>query len=149
MDPLHGIHESVKFDYESAARLAAELRNTAETLDGQVPRRHTIKNSALEEWRGVFARQFPVRIQTCTNDARRLADAMRQAADGLDELALLAREEESRRERARQWEAEQKSEGNVEKFLETITNSDEQPFSEPPRTPKDVVIPSAAPAGRE
>ena len=147
MGELGGI-EDLKFDWAGAARLSAELRSTATVLDGQVPRRNSIAQAAKSEWRGVFSEQFLDRMKVCTTDAGRLADAMRQAATDLDELAQLARDEQARRDRAQAWEAENQSENFLESGFEKITGTDEEPFSEPPIQPKNVQIPGVASSGR-
>lgn len=147
MGELSGI-EDLKFDWAGAAQLSAELRSTATVLDAQVPRRNSIAQAAKSEWRGVFSEQFLDRMKVCTTDAGRLADAMRQAATDLDELAQLARDEQARRDRAQAWEAENASEGILESGFEKLTGTDEEPFSEPPIEPKNVQIPSVASSGR-
>lgn len=147
MGELSGI-EDLKFDWAGAERLSAELRSTAAVLDDQIPRRNSIAQSAKSEWRGVFSEQFLDRMKVCTADAGRLADAMRKAATGLDELAQLARDEQNRRDRAQAWKAENDSENFVESGFEKLTGTDEEPFSEPPIDPKNVQIPGLTSSGR-
>jgi hypothetical protein len=55
-------------------------------------------------------------MDTCTNDASRLSAAMEKAAHQVDELARLAREEQERREKAREWKRERDNEG----FLDQV-----------------------------
>jgi hypothetical protein len=128
MVDLGPIDEPVNFDWEGAAALSAEFRRTASVLEGQIPSRNTIAQSALEEWRGVFAQQFEGnRMKICTSDARTLANAMWEAATKLDGLAADARAEQERRDAARAWKArhdawlaEQNSESNLEKAGEWV-----------------------------
>ena len=148
MSELRGIEEDVQFDWAGAARLSAELRSTAALLESQVPRRNSIAQSAKAEWRGAFSEQFLDRMKICTKDAGRLADAMRTAAQGLDELAELARDEQDRRLRARAWKAENDSESGVESFFEKVTGTDEEPFSEAPKDPTHVQIPDSTSSAR-
>ncbi len=148
MGELGGIDEDVRFDWAGATRLSAELRSTATVLDSQVPRRNGAAQGAKAEWRGVFSEQFLDRMRVCTTDAGRPAEAMRQAAADLDELATLARDEQDRRERARAWEAENDSEGGLEKAWEWASGTDEEPFSEPPITPKNVQVMAPTSSGR-
>lgn len=141
MGQLGGIHEDVKFDWAGAQRLSAELRNAANVLEGQVPHRNAIAQNAKSEWRGAFSEEFiNSRMKICSGNAVQFAEAMRQAAQDLDALAEMARREQDRRERAREWEAENKSENVAEKAWEWATNTDEQPFSEPEIVPKNVQI---------
>ena len=147
MGDLKGIAD-LKFDWAGAARLSAELRSTAALLEGQVPRRNSIAQSAKSEWRGVFSEQFLDRMKICTKDAGRLAEAMRQAASDLDELAELARDEQERRDKAQAWEAENASEGALEKAWEGLTGGDEKPYSETPIQPKNVQMKDLTSSGR-
>jgi uncharacterized protein YukE len=132
---LRGIAEDVPFDWPAADRLAAELRGTADTCEGQIGRRGTLAHHAAAQWRGVYAGQFAGRMRTCTGDAHRLAAALRQAADQLDELARLAREEQDRREKARQWQREQDDESVLDKIGDFIFGEDDLPPIPDPVTP--------------
>lgn len=148
MGELGAIEEDVRFDWAGAEQLSAELRSTAALLDDQVPRRNAVAESARTEWRGAFSEQFVDRMRICTSDAQRFAEVMRTAATDLDALADMARQEQARRERGREWEAEQRSEGGVEKFVEGLFGTDEQPFSEPIIYPPNVRIDNPAASNR-
>lgn len=140
MVQLHGMEHDVDFDWATAARLSAELRATATLLDEQIPRRNSIRRSARDEWRGVFAEQFDERIVKGASQARALADAMNDAATKLDALAEAAREEQARRERARAWAAEQGGETAFESGVEKVFGWDEPPVSLMPVEGEDVVF---------
>ena len=127
MVDLRGIAEDVPFAWSAATRLAAELRAAATTCEGQISRRTTIAGQAATEWRGLYARQFADRIRICTGDAQRLAAALREAANQVDELARLAREEQDRRERARQWQREQENEDFLDQVGDFIFGEDDVP----------------------
>jgi uncharacterized protein YukE len=126
MGELEGIHEDVQFDWAGAEALAAKFRMVARSVDCQIPRRQVYAQDARDEWRGLYARKFGGRMRICTSDARALADSMQQAAKQLDELARLAREEQDRRIKAREWEEHQKHKGIVETLSDGlgITSSD-------------------------
>ena len=152
---LGPIDEPVDFDWDGAAALSAELRRTAEVLEGQIPSRNTIAQAALEEWRGVFAQQFEGnRMKICASDARSIAGAMRQAADTLDQLAADARAEQERRDAARAWKArhdawlaDQSSEGFGEKAREFLFGGDApepEPFTQGEIKPQVPVIDAPA-----
>ena len=113
---LRRISEDVPFDADAATRLAAQLRSSADECEGVIPRRTSVATLATEEWRGVYARQFATRMGLCVTDAQRLATAMRQAAIQVDELARLAREDQDRREKAREWQRRQEDEGVLDKI---------------------------------
>jgi uncharacterized protein YukE len=147
-DNLAGIEEDVPFDWAAAERLAAELRSAAGTLDSQVSSRNAHAHGALEEWRGVFAREFTGRMRTCSSDAGRLSSAMTLAAKQVDELARLAREEQRRREAARAWKRHHDSRSLVEKVGDFLTGGEEQPPIPPPVQPPVWTADSHMPPGR-
>jgi uncharacterized protein YukE len=135
MVDLRGIAEDVPFAWSAATRLAAELRATAAACEGQIPRRNTIAGQAATEWRGLYARQFGDRMGICTGDAQRLATALRQAAGQVDELARLAREEQNRREKAREWQRAQENESVLEEIGDFLFGEDDLPPIPDPVTP--------------
>jgi uncharacterized protein YukE len=147
-DNLAGIEEDVPFDWAAAERLAAELRSAAGTLDSQVSSRNAYAHGALEEWRGAFAREFAGRMRTCSTDAGRLSSAMMLAARQVDELARLAREEQSRREAARAWKRRHDSRSMFEKVGDFLTGDEEQPPIPPPVQPPVWTVDSHVPGGR-
>ena len=135
MVDLSGIAEDVPFAWSAATRLAAELRAAATTCEGQMSRRTAIAGQAATQWRGLYARQFADRMRICTGDAQRLATALRQAANQVDELARLAREEQDRREKARAWQREQDDESVLEKVGDFLFGEDDLPPIPDPVTP--------------
>jgi hypothetical protein len=147
-DNLAGIEEDVPFDWAGAERLAAELRSTASTLDTQIPDRNAYASDALVDWRGVFSEQFGTRMTTCTTDAGRLAGAMELAANQVDELARLAREEQDRREAAREWKRQQDDEGIIDKVGDFFGGEDKPPIPPPVQPPVYTAQPHLPP-GRE
>jgi hypothetical protein len=147
-DNLAGIEQDVPFDWAAAERLAAELRSAAATLSSQVPSRNAYAHGALEEWRGVFAREFAGRMRTCGGDAGRLASAMQLAARQVDELARLAREEQDRREAARAWKRRHDDRSIFEKVGDFLTGDEEQPPIPPPVQPPTWTADAHVPGGR-
>jgi uncharacterized protein YukE len=105
---LHGIEEDVPFDWGAADALAAKFETAAGRLEAQIPRRNSYAADAREGWRGLYAQKFDERMEICTDDAAHIAAAMRDAVRKLEELARLAREEQDRRIKAREWKARQK-----------------------------------------
>ena len=142
MVDLRGIAEDVPFAWSAATRLAAELRATAAACEGQIGRRNAVAGQAAAEWRGLYARQFGDRMRICTGDAQRLATALRQAADQVDELARLAREEQDRREKARQWQAEHDDEDLLQKVGDFLFGEDDLPPIPDPVTPPTFTSPA-------
>ncbi|MGH3566616.1 MAG: hypothetical protein ACRDRH_11415 [Pseudonocardia sp.] len=107
MPDLRGIQEDVKFNWNAAAALVAEFRSTANMLSQQIGVRKQIGAGARKQWEGSYAGQFDGRTNICTGDAHRFVVSMRKAADDLEELARLARQEQQRRVVAREWVAQQ------------------------------------------
>jgi hypothetical protein len=87
-------------------------------------------------------------MRICTGDAQRLATALREAADQVDELARLAREEQNRREKARQWQQEQDNEGVLEKIGDFVFGEDDLPPVPGPVTPPTFTSAAPVPTGR-
>jgi hypothetical protein len=116
--------------------------------------------AAEQERRGVYAGKFTGRMTICANDAHRVAAAMRDAADKLDELAVLAREEQDRRELARAWKVEhdawqrrEDDKGMFESFTDGvgITDYDEPvcPVGPPKTEPRHTILaPTATDRGQ-
>ncbi len=103
MPDLGPYEEPVGFEWDAADRLASALRSLSDLLDEQVPNRKGYASTARTDWKGAFAEQFDGRMDICTGDADRFARALDSTADQVDELARLAREEQHRRDLAKQW----------------------------------------------
>jgi uncharacterized protein YukE len=148
MVDLRGIAEDVPFAWAAAADLAAELRAAATACESQVPRRTTLATTAATEWRGRYAREFADRMGICTADAQRLATAMRDAANQVDELARLAREEQDRREQAREWQRRQENESVLNQIGDFVFGEDDLPPVPDPVTPPTYTTPAPISASR-
>ena len=159
MTDLGPIEEDVRFAWGAATTLSADLRATANGLVAQIPRRNTLADTAKDEWRGVYAGKFTGRMSICASDAHRVADAMREAANALDELAVLAREEQDRRELARAWKVEhdawqrrEDDKGMFESFTDGVGITDyDEPVCPvgPPKTEPRHTIPAPTATDRE
>jgi uncharacterized protein YukE len=157
MADLGAIEEDVKFDWDTARQLSTQLRTAAAELDGQIPHRNAIAQHAKREWRGRYAGKFTDRMSICTGDAARLADALRRAANQLDELSQLAHEEQHRRELARAWKVEhdaweehQKHRGVLEQVGDFFGGDDEpKPPVGPPKTVPTYTIEAPTAGSRE
>ena len=94
----------VPFDFDAASDLAARFRSSAGLVTAQqLPRRHQLAATAREDWRGRYAEIFDTRMKQCSDDAERLAEALRDAATKVEQLAQEAREEQQRRDRANEY----------------------------------------------
>lgn len=161
MEDLGAIHEPVPFNWEAAEALVAQLNARASLLRAQRSRREALANTARTDWRGVYEVKFGARMKICVTDGGRLADAMELAAKQVQELAQLAREEQQRRDVAKQYERDLKAwqerrdsrnpwDVGVDGVTEFFGAENGKP--RPPDGPKSTPVLTAqapAPAGRE
>jgi hypothetical protein len=161
MGELGAIHEDVKFDWATAADLAAELRSTARVLEAQQHAREGLRGLAREHWAGRFGDEFDRRVGVCIGDAGRLASSLRAAADRLDEMARLSRQEQDGRVKAREWEKARADGGGglfgsvpvvgdvVDGVGDFVFGEDDLPPPPPPVEPPTISIEAPPVAGRE
>jgi len=89
MPDLGAYDRPVRFNCEAAAGLSREFRVAAAGLRGQVGQRRNNSALARRQWEGGYGQQFDGRLNVCTADAGRLAEAMvaaANAAKGADDL---------------------------------------------------------------
>jgi uncharacterized protein YukE len=146
--------QPITFDFAAAERLAARFRATADLLLTQVSQRTRLADVARKDWKGAYEVKFGHNMQICGQDAELLAFALRDAADQVDELARLAKEENDRRAKAREWkiahdawQRRQDQRSEAERLWDDLTNRDTHepipPDLNPAAPPK---IPIHAPA---
>lgn len=124
---LSGNDEDVRFAWAEATELEAALRAAAQVLDSQRGPRAGWQREASEEFRGRFSELFRTSARTAAADGAELADALRDAAAEVHELARLAREEQRNREQARRWYAEHAHEGLLDKASDLLFGDDDPP----------------------
>jgi uncharacterized protein YukE len=146
--------DAIRFDFDAAARLSSLLRSTAQELTDQTGWRRSWADRALQEWRGLFANRFGVRMSLCYQGAEALAQSLRTAAEQLDRMAEQARDEQRRRDAARAWFEQQNSMNFLERawdsFDDWLTGPDVPPSFEagtPPRVT--VSLPVHIPGSRD
>ena len=125
---MHGNQEDVRFAFEAASRLEASLRAAAATLDGQRAERGSWALTASSEFRGRFAEMFAANNTTEARDAGELAATLRRAADQVQELARLAREEQDDREQARAWYHRQSHKNALDDVHDFIFGAEKPPI---------------------
>jgi len=148
MPELGAYNEDVQFNWDAAEKLAKELRSTADVLYKQINERKRIgartSVGPLAEWEGSYAHQFDERLNICTGDAHHFVTSMRQAANDLDNLAELAREEQQRRELAREWVKQQSDqnwfERNIADPVSDFFGGEDVPPPPPPVDPPKIPI---------
>jgi len=138
MGELGAIDENVRFDWAKANELVGALRSAAHVLDFQVDERRRITSDPREHWRGRYADAFDTRVSTCVGDAGRFVTSLREAALQLEEMARLAREEQDRREQAREWVRD--NEGGVLDAIGDFVFGEDEPPPPPPVTPPSIPI---------
>jgi uncharacterized protein YukE len=148
MPELGVIHDDVRFDWDMASQLATELRSTAGELDRHVGDRDRTRVPARASWRGRYGDEFDDRVRVCTTDAGRFGGSMREAARQLDEMARLAREEQARRERAREWVRNHHDGGFLDGVHDFFTGEDDVPPPPPPVQPPSIPVQAPAAASR-
>lgn len=159
---LGAYDKPVEFDYAAAEHLASELRATAGLLREQVPHRRSFAASAKEDWQGVYSEKFDGRMNICATDAERIAAAMTKTALQVEELARLAREEQHRRDLAKEyvkkhdeWQRKRDARDGGEKALDFLTedigwgDSHEPKPPDPPKSQMVHVSQLPPPASRE
>lgn len=122
MADLGAYNEDVRFNWTAADNLVAELRSTARVLDNQVGERKHIAVGARAQWKGSYGQQFDGRLNICTGDAQNFVNKMREAANDLEELARLARQEQKRRDNAREWVRQQEDKNFLERGLDAASD---------------------------
>ncbi|HKE76136.1 MAG TPA: hypothetical protein VKB57_21140, partial [Acidimicrobiales bacterium] len=99
-------------------------------------------------WKGTYGDEFDGRVTTCTGDASRLLASMREAARQLDEMSRLAREEQDRREAAREWVKNDDDGGFLDGVHDFVFGEDDVPPPPPPVAPPTIGIEAPAPGSR-
>lgn len=150
--------EPIRFDFGAADRLAAQCRATAVDLRSEVSHRNVLADGARKDWRGAYEVRFGERMKVFARDAERIAVAMEKAAGQVVELARLAREEQDRRTKAREWKRQhdewqrKKDQQSIaEDIVDWATGNDDGP--EPPNLtparPPDLPVEAPSPGSRE
>lgn len=91
----------VRFDHARAAAAASALRSCAELLDQQTEERLSLARLARTEWRGAARDEFDHHLDRMLREAAGLVDALRSAANRLDQAAADAVAEQRRIDAAR------------------------------------------------
>lgn len=148
-DDLGAVDEDVPFDWDGADRLATQFDTTATTIDDQRKTRIDAGNHALIDWTGPYAVEFVGRQNTGDSDAAEIAGALRQAAEQVRAMKRLARDEQNRRIKAREYikafEENERNENFGDKAHDFFFGED---FDPPPKPPPPISEPSlSAPPG--
>ncbi len=141
MADLGPFTEDVKFAWDAASRLKHSFIRAADELEAQIPRRSSYAQHAKRDWRGTYAEQFEGEHMPITiGDARKIAAECRRCAQMLEQLSQLAREEQERRELAREWKREHdawerdQADDNILDDVVDIVGGDDEP--KPPDLPE-------------
>ncbi|WIB27166.1 DUF6531 domain-containing protein [Curtobacterium sp. MCSS17_015] len=129
MADLHGA-EPLEFDNGTADALIAELTSSADSIDGQAGSRSSYVSTAAQEFRGHFADLFGQNASTAASDATRLTGTLREVAGWVRTLKTAAEQENARRKRARDWQAEHDSRNWFEQGHDWLFGEDKPPTEE-------------------
>lgn len=102
-EPLGAITENVQFDFSISDDLITAFRTAASNIESQEPSRASYVSHAMEDFAGPFSELFRSNANTASADAVELITALRDTANYAEELARLAREENKRRQTARDY----------------------------------------------
>lgn len=129
--------DDIPFDVAGATQLAAEFDQTADTLEAQSSSRPGLADGARSPWDGQLRGRFDDRVTTCVADGQRLAAAMRDAAQGVRELADRVEEENRRRAWARDYHAQQQDKAWYERVGGNVVDffTGRDPVPAPPPAP--------------
>ena len=112
-DEFGAVEEDVPFDWDGASKLIAEFRAAATVIEGQRSGRTSAGEHALVDWKGPHAEEFAGRQSTGDADAQEIATSLRRSAEQVEQLRTAAREEQHRRELAREYiKAQEENEAN-------------------------------------
>lgn len=103
MTEIHG-NEPTGYSYPAAAELRSAARSLARSIDSKQDSRSAYARGAKADFQGFFATVFERNVGIGETSAAELSKALRQVASFVTELEQAAKEEDDRREKAREWE---------------------------------------------
>lgn len=118
MSGIGPIEEDVRFDHGAAQHLVTLAGSTASTVESQRGSRLAWASTAMGEFRGYFSTLFAGNAETADADAEQVVVGLRDVARFVGQLADSAREEQARRETAREWQREQEDRNLLEKGID-------------------------------
>lgn len=137
-DDFGAVEEDVPFDWGGADRLIAQFRSAATAIEDQRGSRQSAGQHALVDWKGPHSDEFSDRQSTGDADAGEIATSLRRSATQVEQLRDAAKEEQKRREMAREYmtakEENDKNESLGNKFMDGVRGEDfKMPSKPPPR----------------
>ena len=127
IDALKGMSD-VEFDFGVSAAVKAAFRAVATKVSGQRGSRSSWRTTGLTDFKGHFAEVFRTNGQTQLNDLDEVADRLREVATAIETVEQAAREENQRRQVAREWAQQQADRNGVERWIDDhITGGDDPP----------------------
>ncbi|GAA2843748.1 RHS repeat-associated protein [Leucobacter komagatae] len=103
MTEIHG-NKPTGYSYPAAAELRSAARSLARLIASKQDSRATYAREAKVDFQGFFAEVFERNVEIGQTSATKLSEALRQVASFVTELEQAAKEEDERREKAREWE---------------------------------------------
>jgi len=138
-------NEPVPFDDATADALTEAFDAAADDLDAQTASRASLVTTASTDFRGLFSELFASNADTARQGASNLAECLRTVASFAGDLKQAAKEENTRRRLAREWQQRMDDRNGVEVVLQDIFGSEPPPRGEQKAAP---VMPPGRRLGR-
>ncbi|GGF56773.1 hypothetical protein GCM10011519_33370 [Marmoricola endophyticus] len=130
-DPMKGIEDDVKFDFDSAASLIRLCDHSASQIDGQAASRASYVTTAMTDFEGHYSELFTQNANVAKADSTEVAAALRTVSSDVRELVKEAHEENKRRADARAWKKKHDDRGTLDKVGDFLSGGDDCPIPEP------------------
>lgn len=126
VDALKGMSD-VEFDFGVSSAVKSAFRAEATKLSGQRGSRATYRTTGLTDFKGHFSTVFRQNGVTQLGDLDEVADTLQQVTTKIEELEQAAREENQRRQTAREWAQRQADRNGLDKWIDDHVTGGEDP----------------------
>lgn len=126
IDKLKGMPD-VEFDFGTSSEVKSAFRTVANRLTWQRGDRSTWRSDGLAEFEGHFSRIFEQNGTTQLTDLTEVADALKEVVTKLEDVEQAAREENQRRQTAREWAQRQDDRNALERGWDNVFGGEDPP----------------------
>lgn len=131
--------ENLTFNFGTAETVAGKFRSAAQSVRDQQSGRQSFVSTGSQDFKGGFADGFTFNAETASADGTELATQLDQVAEAAEHLASQAKEENERRQVAREYYEHKDSwQGKVEEFFHLEGPAPTGPESSPVTPPKPI-----------
>lgn len=120
-----------RYDYGVAATVKRMFETAADSIEQKSGSRSAYVQQAKEDFKGRFSDIFQENADTAANDAKRLAEALRQVGEYVRKMSEAGREEDNRRRENNAWVRDYLDRNGWEKFTDWITGVKERTNMDP------------------